>query len=234
MTDEGEVINSTQQNQFVCLTAFIPERDKEHHDPRIYVEQSIIRDGHEEILIHELTFGGQVQTGIDYIFRGIGDEHPDFGKRDLKVRLLSVSVPIPIFILRAHFLATLGMEQKDTILNLNALKVNDESFETYMSGAGYYGYDRTEYAITSREMLGRGQAYSLKKSSWGNESYQHSVTFDPADLRILLNAKLEKENEKNQGVSRELELLRLCMHKTSLSEDGRAVGDLNLRVVYTP
>lgn len=119
MIDEGEVIESAQQNQFVGLTAFIPERDKEHHDPRIYVEQSIIRDGHEEILIHELTFGGQIQTGIDYIFRGIGDEHPDFGKRDLKVRLLSVSVPIStLFILRAHFLATLGMEQKDTILNL--------------------------------------------------------------------------------------------------------------------
>ncbi|KAF3392078.1 hypothetical protein DPV78_010595 [Talaromyces pinophilus] len=198
-TDEGEVIETTQQNQFVGLTAFIPERDKTVPDPKIYVEQSMIRDGQEEILIHELTFGGQVQTGIDYIFRGIGDEHPDFGKRDLKVRLLSV---------------------------------NDESFETYMSGAGYYGYDRTEYAITNREMLDRGQAYSLKKSSWGNDSYQHTVTFDPADFRILLNAKREKEKEKNQGVSSELELFKLCMHKAFLSEDGRAVGDLNLRVVY--
>lgn len=92
MTDEGEVIETTQQSQYVGLTAFIPEGDKNHLDPKIYVEQSIIRDGHEEIMIHELTFGGQVQTGIDYIFRGIGDEHPDFGKRDLKVRLLSVSV----------------------------------------------------------------------------------------------------------------------------------------------
>lgn len=101
-----------------------------------------------------------------------------------------------------------------------------------MSGAGYYGYDRTEYAITNREMLDRGQAYSLKKSSWGDDSYQHTVTFDPADFRILLNAKREEEKEKNQGVSSELELFKLCMHKTVLSEDGRAVGDLNLRVVY--
>jgi hypothetical protein len=104
LTDEGEVIETTQQNQFVGLTAFIPERDKTVPDPKIYVEQSMIRDGQEEILIHELTFGGQVQTGIDYIFRGIGDEHPDFGKRDLKVRLLSVSVHISLpFILRANF-----------------------------------------------------------------------------------------------------------------------------------
>ncbi|KUL82765.1 hypothetical protein ZTR_10894 [Talaromyces verruculosus] len=187
------------QVTFVGLTAFIRENDKKFPDPKIYVEQSMIRDGHEEILIHELTFGGQVQTGIDYIFRGIGDEHPDFGKRDLKVRLLSV---------------------------------NDESFDTYMTGAGYYGYDRTEYAIMNREMLDRGQAYSLKKSSWGNDSYQHSVTFDPADVRILLNAKREKEKEKNQGVSSELELFNLCMHKALPSEDGTAVGDLNLRVVY--
>jgi hypothetical protein len=101
-----------------------------------------------------------------------------------------------------------------------------------MSGAGYYGYDRTENAITNREMLDRGQAYSLKKSSWGDDSYQHTVTFDPADFRILLNAKREKAKEKNQEVSSELELFKICLHKTCLCEDGRAVGDLNLRVVY--
>jgi hypothetical protein len=56
------------------------------------VEQSIIRAGHEKIMIHELTFGDQLQTETDYVFRGIGDEHPVFGKRDLKVRLLSVSI----------------------------------------------------------------------------------------------------------------------------------------------
>jgi hypothetical protein len=119
-----------------------------------------------------------------------------------------------------------------------------------MSGAGYYGYDRTERAIINKEMLDRGQAYSLKKSSWGNESYQPSVTFDPADFQILLDAKREKEKEKkrekgkekkrekgkekNRGVSGELEILRLCVHKVLVCEDGKAVGDLNLRVVYTP
>lgn len=90
--DEGEVIQPSQQNQFVGLTIFIPEHDEAHTDPKIYVEQSIIQRGKEEIIIHELTFGGQVQTGVDYTFRGIGDEHPKFGKRDLKVRLLSVSI----------------------------------------------------------------------------------------------------------------------------------------------
>jgi hypothetical protein len=54
-------------------------------------------------MIHELTFGGQIQTDIEYIFRGIGDEHPLFGKRDLKVRLLYVSA--------SYLNATLGAEE---------------------------------------------------------------------------------------------------------------------------
>uniref|UniRef100_A0A093UUR0 GTPase Der n=1 Tax=Talaromyces marneffei PM1 TaxID=1077442 RepID=A0A093UUR0_TALMA len=176
---EGEVIQSTQasqQNQCVGLTAFIPERDKQVTDPKIYVEQSIKRGGHEKIIIHELAFGGQIQTDVDYVFRGIGDEHPEFGKRDLRVRIRCV---------------------------------NDESFETYMGGAGYYGYDRTEHAMMNRAMLDRGQAYSLQKSNWGDESYQHSVTINPADLRILLDAKRGNEKDRKQGVTGEVELLRL-------------------------
>ncbi|EEA25524.1 hypothetical protein TMatcc_006248 [Talaromyces marneffei ATCC 18224] len=203
-TDEGEVIQSTQasqQNQCVGLTAFIPERDKQVTDPKIYVEQSIKRGGHEKIIIHELAFGGQIQTDVDYVFRGIGDEHPEFGKRDLRVRIRCV---------------------------------NDESFETYMGGAGYYGYDRTEHAMMNRAMLDRGQAYSLQKSNWGDESYQHSVTINPADLRILLDAKRGNEKDRKQGVTGEVELLRLCMHKVLLSEDGRGVGDFELRIIYKP
>lgn len=93
MIDETEVLQfnrSLQRNQYVGLTAFITENDR-NNTPRIYVEQSVIQNGHEKIMIHELTFGGPIQTDIEYIFRGIGDEHPVFGKRDLKVRLLYVS-----------------------------------------------------------------------------------------------------------------------------------------------
>lgn len=112
--------------------------------------------------------------------------------------------------------------------------MNNESFESYMSGAGYYGYDRTEYVTLSRDMLNHGVAYPMKQVIWGNDRavYQKNITFDPADLRILLDVKQKRETDKKQGVSSELEVLKLCMHKTFLSEDGRAVGDLNLRVVY--
>lgn len=103
-----------------------------------------------------------------------------------------------------------------------------------MSGAGYYGYDQTVHAITTREMLNRGQAFSIKQSSWGNELHQHSVVFDPADLRMLLAMKRTKEIDKKQGVSGELDLLQLCLYKVLPSEEGTAVGDLNLRVVYKP
>lgn len=114
------------------------------------------------------------------------------------------------------------------------MKVNNESFETYTSGAGYYGYDQTVYAITNRKMLDRGQAISTKQSSWGNELHQYSVAFDPADLRILLDTKQKTEMKKKQGASGELELLKLCIHKVFPSEDGTKVGDLNVRVVYKP
>lgn len=65
------------------------------------MEQSIKRGGHEKIIIHELAFGGQIQTDVDYVFRGIGDEHPEFGKRDLRVRIRCVSLQcsIPLFYL---------------------------------------------------------------------------------------------------------------------------------------
>lgn len=71
---------------------FIQNDETDKPDPNIYVEQLIIQDGKEKMIVHELQFRGLVQTGIDYMFRGIGDDHPEYGKRDLKVRFLSVSV----------------------------------------------------------------------------------------------------------------------------------------------
>jgi hypothetical protein len=103
-----------------------------------------------------------------------------------------------------------------------------------MSAAGYYGYDRTEYVTINREMLNNGVAHPTKLLSWGKESYQKNITFDPTDLQILLDAKRKKEKDKEQGVSGELELLRFCMNDVLPSEDGRAVGGLNLRIVYKP
>jgi hypothetical protein len=103
-----------------------------------------------------------------------------------------------------------------------------------MSGAGYYGYDRTEYITLNRDTLTSGVAYPVNTTSWRTQSYHKNITFDPADLRILLDAKQKREKDKKQGETSELELLRICMHNFVSAEDGRAVGDLNLRVVYTP
>lgn len=103
-----------------------------------------------------------------------------------------------------------------------------------MSGAVYYGYNRMDYVTIDRKMLERGQGFSLKKSIWGDDLHQQSVTFDPEDLRILLNAKLRKETKRHLGVSGELELLRLRMHKVLPDENGAAVGDVDLRIVYKP
>lgn len=189
------------------------------------MEQSIIQDGQEKIVIHELTFGGHVQPDIEYIFRGIGDEHPEFGKRDLKVRLLCVSI----------YPSQPAQIRKNAYFSSHE-KVNNESFESYMSGAGYFGYDRTEYVMLNTDMLNHSVVYPMKQFSWGNDRalYQKNITFDPTDLQILLDAKRKIGKDKKQGASGELELFKLCMHKVLLSEDGTAVGDLNLRVVYMP
>lgn len=58
---------------------FIQKDETDKHDPNIYVEQLIIQDGKENMIVHQLQFRSLVQTGIDYMFRGIGDEHPEYG-----------------------------------------------------------------------------------------------------------------------------------------------------------
>lgn len=103
-----------------------------------------------------------------------------------------------------------------------------------MSGASYYGYDRTEHITLNRAAFTSGVADPMKTSSWRTQSYHKNITFDPADFRILLDAKQKREKDKKQGVTSELELLRFGIHNFLPDEDGKAVGDLNLRVVYAP
>ncbi|KAK6835814.1 hypothetical protein RU639_002132 [Aspergillus parasiticus] len=96
-TDETEVLEPNaayERQRYVRLTAFIPKRDESHPDPRIHVEQKVYRDGQEQIILHELGFGGRIQVGAEYVFAGCGDEHVDRGKRDLLLQVQSLNQDI--------------------------------------------------------------------------------------------------------------------------------------------
>ncbi|OGM48263.1 hypothetical protein ABOM_002110 [Aspergillus bombycis] len=92
-TDETEILKPDavyERQQSVRLTAFIPKKDETHPDPRIYVEQRVYRGGQEQIVLHELGFGGRIQVGVEYVFAGCGDEHVNWGKRDLLLQVQSL------------------------------------------------------------------------------------------------------------------------------------------------
>lgn len=75
----------------IHLTAFITKNDEYHMDPKIYVEQRIYEGMHDKIVVHELSFGGRIQVDKEYVFRACGDEDRILGKRDLRLRIVSVS-----------------------------------------------------------------------------------------------------------------------------------------------
>ena len=60
-------------------------------DPKIYVEQRVYEGRHDKIIVHELVFGGRIQVDKEYVFRACGDEDRILGKRDLRLRIVSVS-----------------------------------------------------------------------------------------------------------------------------------------------
>ncbi|KAE8381822.1 hypothetical protein BDV26DRAFT_254715 [Aspergillus bertholletiae] len=96
-TDGTEVVKPDafhERQRYVRLTAFIPKKDEAHPDPRIYVEQMVYRSGQEQIVLHELGFGGRIQVGVEYVFRGCGDEHLTWGKRDLLLQVQSLNQDI--------------------------------------------------------------------------------------------------------------------------------------------
>lgn len=45
----------------------------------------------DNIIVHELAFGGRIQLDKEYVFPACGDEDRILGKRDLTLRIVSVS-----------------------------------------------------------------------------------------------------------------------------------------------
>lgn len=60
-------------------------------DPKIYVEQRVYEGRHDKIIVHELALGSRIQVDKEYMFRACGDEDRILGKRDLRLRIVSVS-----------------------------------------------------------------------------------------------------------------------------------------------
>ncbi|CEJ61826.1 hypothetical protein PMG11_10343 [Penicillium brasilianum] len=91
--DETKVLNSgviDDSQWFIRLTAFITKTDEDHMDPKIYVEQHVYEGRHDKIIVHELGFGGRIQVDKEYVFRACGDEDRILGKRDLRLRIVSL------------------------------------------------------------------------------------------------------------------------------------------------
>lgn len=98
--DDTEVLDpraAYERSQYVRLTIFIPEADKYHADPKIYVEQQVYRGSQKKILIHELLLG-EVKLGVDYVFLGCGDEDINGTKRALRLQIQSVGITVEPFI----------------------------------------------------------------------------------------------------------------------------------------
>lgn len=75
----------------IRLTAFITKQDEDHMDPKIYVEQRVYEGVIDKTIVHELAFGGRIKLDKEYEFLACGDEDRILGKRDLMLRIVSVS-----------------------------------------------------------------------------------------------------------------------------------------------
>ncbi|KAJ5126156.1 hypothetical protein N7448_005468 [Penicillium atrosanguineum] len=103
--DETKVLDSGTINdsqRFVRLTAFITKNDEDHMDPKIYVEQRVYEGRHDKTIVHELAFGGRIQVDKEYVFRACGDEDRILGKRDLRLRIVSLEQETFNTYLRGH------------------------------------------------------------------------------------------------------------------------------------
>ncbi|RHZ65522.1 uncharacterized protein CDV56_108844 [Aspergillus thermomutatus] len=117
-TDETEILNpdaTYDRGRYVRLTAFIPEREKTHPDPRIYVEQRVYQDNREMIMVHELIFGGAIQVGTEYVFPACGDEDIHLGKRDLRLTIQSIKLQQDTFDNYMHRAKYYGYDRKDHV-----------------------------------------------------------------------------------------------------------------------
>lgn len=55
------------------------------------MEQRVYEGKDEKLIVHELGFGGRIHVDKEYVFAACGDEDRVLGKRDLRLRIVSVS-----------------------------------------------------------------------------------------------------------------------------------------------
>lgn len=103
--DETKVLDTSAKGdgqRYIRLTAFITKNDEDHMDPKIYVEQRVYEGMSDNIIVHELAFGGRIQLDKEYVFLACGDEDRVLGKRDLALRIVSLEQESFNSYLRGH------------------------------------------------------------------------------------------------------------------------------------
>ncbi|KGO42027.1 hypothetical protein PEXP_054350 [Penicillium expansum] len=142
--DETKVIGFSAMNgnqPCIHLTAFITKNDEYHMDPKIYVEQRIYEGMHDKIVVHELSFGGRIQVDKEYVFRACGDEDRILGKRDLRLRIVSLEQESFDNYLRGHT-TYYGYDIKDYIY------VDDESISKESPHTAWRNMSHAPYKIS--------------------------------------------------------------------------------------
>lgn len=77
---------------YVRFATSISHIDQTSERPKLYVEQQVFHHGQRKTIINELDFGGRVKRGEEYLFPECGDIDQNMIARDLRVRILSVSL----------------------------------------------------------------------------------------------------------------------------------------------
>ncbi|KAI9926223.1 hypothetical protein ASPWEDRAFT_43577 [Aspergillus wentii DTO 134E9] len=195
--DEMDIIHpNASRRGHVKLTVFVASQDEECPNPRLYVEQRVYRGNREMTVIQELVFRTNIQKGVEYVFKGCGDEDLSTGKQDLHVRFHS-------------------LEQN--------------TFDSYMSHARYYGFDRNVDLRIDKNILKDGLFYRFP-SIPGNVQSSSGISFKGGELQSLLEAK---RKQMGTGDDQVLKLLSMTFpglgHAT---ENGFHVGALHLRILY--
>ncbi|KAJ5628175.1 hypothetical protein N7490_010403 [Penicillium lividum] len=142
--DETKVLNSSaidDSQRFIRLTAFITKIDEDHMDPKIYVEQRVYEGRHDKIIVHELAFGGRIQVDKEYVFRACGDEDRIWGKRDLRLRIVSLEQESFNNYLRGHT-TYYGYDIKDCVY------VDAESISKELPHAVWRNLSEAPYKIS--------------------------------------------------------------------------------------
>ncbi|PLB49741.1 hypothetical protein P170DRAFT_409317 [Aspergillus steynii IBT 23096] len=122
--------------------------------------------------------------------------------------------------------------QRDLLLSVRSLQ--QDIFDDYIRRATYYGYDWKDWAWVNQHALKHGLEYELSRPKILGESTV-KVSFDPADLQALVDAKRAMHLATGGQASDKIELLKLRFKGLgSCTEDGIQSGDLDLRIVYKP